>query len=186
MNPDITWPVANVRQNTTESSQKSLYNEAGPRLSTLIKWLSEWITWWRHQMENFPHYWPFVRGIHRSPMNSPHKSQWLGAMVFSLICAWINGWVNTREAGDLRRHRAHYDVSVMRRIKSHQTSRDFLRTGIIIICRGHRFIYYKILDLNILLYIWRKWVVHSSFSRNGQSTRSLLVAEKGKELLLLY
>ena len=29
------------------------------------------------------------------------------------ICAWINGWVNNREAGDVRRHRAHYDVTVM-------------------------------------------------------------------------
>ena len=29
------------------------------------------------------------------------------------ICSWINGWVNNREAGDLRRHLAHYDVSVM-------------------------------------------------------------------------
>ena len=33
--------------------------------------------------------------------------------VFSLTCAWINGWVNTREAGDFRRHRAHYDVTVI-------------------------------------------------------------------------
>ena len=33
--------------------------------------------------------------------------------MFSLICVWINGWVNNREAGDLRRHRAHYDVIVM-------------------------------------------------------------------------
>ena len=32
---------------------------------------------------------------------------------FSLISAWINGWVNNSEAGDLRHHRAHYDVSVM-------------------------------------------------------------------------
>ena len=32
---------------------------------------------------------------------------------FSLICAWINGWVNNREAGDLKRHRPHYDVIVM-------------------------------------------------------------------------
>ena len=31
----------------------------------------------------------------------------------SANCAWINGWVNNREAGDLRRHRAHYDVIVM-------------------------------------------------------------------------
>ena len=64
---------------------------------------------WKH----FPRYWPFVRGIHRSPLNSPHKGQWRGALMFSLICVWINGWVNNREAGDLRRYRAHYDVTVM-------------------------------------------------------------------------
>ena len=64
---------------------------------------------WKH----FPRYWLFVRGIHRWPVNSPHKGQWRGALIFSLICAWINGWVNNREAGDLRRHRAHYDVTVM-------------------------------------------------------------------------
>ena len=64
---------------------------------------------WKH----FPCYWPFVRGIHRSPVNSPHKGQWRGAFMFSLICAWINRWVNNREAGDLRRYRAHYDVIVM-------------------------------------------------------------------------
>ena len=64
---------------------------------------------WKH----FPRYWPFVRGIHRSPVNSPHKGQWRGALMFSLICLWINGWVNNREAGDLRRYRAHSDVTVM-------------------------------------------------------------------------
>ena len=65
---------------------------------------------WKH----FPRYWPFVRGIHRSPVNSPRKGQWRGALMFPLICVWINGWVNNREAGDLRRHRGHYDVNVMR------------------------------------------------------------------------
>ena len=60
---------------------------------------------WKH----FPRYWPFVRGIHRSP----HKGQGRGALMFSLICVWINGWVNNREAGDLRRYRAHHDVTVM-------------------------------------------------------------------------
>ena len=64
---------------------------------------------WKH----FPRYWPFVRGIHRSPVNSPHKGQWRGALVFSFICVWINGWVNSRKAGELRRSRAHYDVIVM-------------------------------------------------------------------------
>ena len=56
---------------------------------------------WKH----FTRYWPFVRGIHRSPVNSPHKGHWRGALMFSLICAWINGSVNNREAGDLRRIR---------------------------------------------------------------------------------
>ena len=46
-------------------------------------------------------------------MNSPHKGQWRGALMFSLNCAWINGWVNYREAGDLRRHRTDNDVTVM-------------------------------------------------------------------------
>ena len=44
---------------------------------------------------------------------SPNKGQWRGALLFSLICVWINGWVNNYEAGDLRRHRGHYDVIVM-------------------------------------------------------------------------
>ena len=61
----------------------------------------------------FPRYWPFVQGIHWSPVNSPHKGQWRGALMFSLICAWIHGWVNHREAGDLRRHHAHYGVTVL-------------------------------------------------------------------------
>ena len=64
---------------------------------------------WKH----FPRNWPFVRGIHRSPVNSPHKGQWRGALMFSLICVWINDWVNNCEAGDLRRYRAHYDVIVI-------------------------------------------------------------------------
>ena len=66
---------------------------------------------WKH----FPHYWPFVRRNHRSPGSSPHKGQWGGALMFSLICAWTNGWVNNWVVGDLRRHRAHYDVTVMSR-----------------------------------------------------------------------
>ena len=63
--------------------------------------------------EHFLRYWTFVRGIHRSPVNSPHKGQWRGALIFSLICVWIERWVNNHEAGDLERHRAHYDVIVM-------------------------------------------------------------------------
>ena len=65
------------------------------------------------KLKHFPSYWPFVRGIHRWPVNSPHKGQWHGALMFSLICAWINGWVNNREAGDSKCHQPHYDVTVM-------------------------------------------------------------------------
>ena len=56
---------------------------------------------------------PFVRGTHRWPVDSPHKGQWHGVLIFSLICAWINGCANNRDAGDLRRHRAHCNVTVM-------------------------------------------------------------------------
>ena len=53
---------------------------------------------WKH----FPRYWPFV-----------HKGQWRRALMFSLIFARINSWVNNRTAGDSRRNRDHYDVSIM-------------------------------------------------------------------------
>ena len=64
---------------------------------------------WKH----FPRYWPFVRGIYRSPLNSPHKVQWRGALMFSLIYAWTNSYVNNGDDGGLRRHRAHYVVTIM-------------------------------------------------------------------------
>ena len=70
--------------------------------------------WWRHQMETFSALLALCAG--NSPVNSPHKGQWRGALMFSLICARIKGWVNNREAGDLRRYCAHYDVIVMQKI----------------------------------------------------------------------
>ena len=47
------------------------------------------------------------------PVNSPHKGQWCGAFMFSLICVRINAWINNHEAGDLRRYPAHYDITLM-------------------------------------------------------------------------
>ena len=58
-------------------------------------------------------YWPFVGGIHRASVSSPHKGQWRGALMISLICAWTNGYENNQDTGDLRRHRAHYGVTEM-------------------------------------------------------------------------
>ena len=65
---------------------------------------------WKH----FPRHWPFMRGIHRSSVNSPNKGQWRGALMFPLVCIWNNSWINNGEAGDLRCHRAHYYVIVMK------------------------------------------------------------------------
>ena len=66
---------------------------------------------WRHQMETLSALLAFC--IHRSPVNSPYKGQRPGDLMFSLICAWINGWVNNVEADDLRCHHAHYDITAM-------------------------------------------------------------------------
>ena len=70
-------------------------------------------SWWRHQMEPFSALLALCAGNSPVPVNSPHKGQWRGALVFSLICARINDWVNNHEAGDLRRHHGHYDFNVM-------------------------------------------------------------------------
>ena len=58
---------------------------------------------WKH----FPRYWPFVR------VDSTHKGQRRGALMFSFICAWWNDWENNRDAGHFRRYCAHYDDTVM-------------------------------------------------------------------------
>ena len=82
----------------------------------VIKW-KHFPRYWPHddviKWKHFPRYWPFVRGIHRSPVNSLHKGQWRRALMSSLISARINSWVNNREAGNLRRIRPHYNVTVM-------------------------------------------------------------------------
>ena len=81
----------------------------GLTLKSNFHWI--WIVVEKHddviKWKHFPRNWPFVWGIHRSTVNSPHKGLWRGALMFSLICTWINAWVNNREAGDWRRYRAH-------------------------------------------------------------------------------
>ena len=70
-------------------------------------------TWWRHQMETFSALLAICAGNSPVPVNSPHKDQRRRALMFTLICARINGWVNNREAGDFRCHSTHSDVTVM-------------------------------------------------------------------------
>ena len=78
---------------------------------------NEWIFFRLHddviKWKQFPRYWPFVRGIHRSRWIPRTKASDADLWCFFFIYAWMNGWVNNGEAGDLRRHRAHYDVTVM-------------------------------------------------------------------------
>ena len=83
------------------------------RQITIYAWRRHDVAWWRYQMETFSVLLAFVRGIHRSAVNSPHKGQWRGASMFSLNRVWTNGWVKNREAGGLKRYRAHYYVTVM-------------------------------------------------------------------------
>ena len=92
----VSWKILSLHWTASDSygKQRSTYDD-------VIKW------------KHFLRYWPFVRGIHRSPLNSPQNGQWRGALMFSFICAWINAWENNRKADDLRRHPAHYDVIVM-------------------------------------------------------------------------
>ena len=73
-------------------------------------------TWWRHQMETF---WSsLVICAGNSPVTGefPAQRPVTRALVFPLFGAWINGWVNNCEPVDLRPHRAHYDVTVMKKI----------------------------------------------------------------------
>ena len=75
---------------------------------------------WKH----FPRYWPFLMGLHRWPVESRHKGKWRRALVFSLICSWSNGSTNNLDAGDLKCPRAHYDVTVMSKVKTRTQEGD--------------------------------------------------------------
>ena len=108
VNPHLAKPPLKINGDLLAKPElTSLYNR--PVVACMFLMQHDDVIKWKH----FPRHWPFVRGIHRFPVNSPHKGQWREALMFSLICVWINRWVNNREAGDLRRHLAHYDVTVM-------------------------------------------------------------------------
>ena len=79
------------------------------RLAFCEKW-----PWWRYQMGIFSALLAVCAG--NSPVTGEFPSQKASdAEVWCFLCSvpWINSWVNNREAGDLRRHRAHYDVIVI-------------------------------------------------------------------------
>ena len=112
--PVVNWTLRNKLQwNWNRNTKLFIHENAfesvailfwGDELSSFHSYRGSWyhddVIKWKH----FPRYWPFVRGIHRWPVNSPHKGQWRGALMLPLIYAWINVWANNPEAGDLRRH----------------------------------------------------------------------------------
>ena len=77
------------------------YNELSS--SSIISW-----SWWRHQMETL-----FALLAFCARNNSPHKGQWRGAFMLSLICAWNNSGAHNGDAGDFRRQHAYIDVTLM-------------------------------------------------------------------------
>ena len=87
---------------TVHSPQSATFRKCMRTIGSISTSFHDDVIKWKH----FLRYWPCVQ-------KRPHKGQWRGALMFSLICIWINGWVNNREAGNLRRYRVHYDVTVM-------------------------------------------------------------------------
>ena len=88
--PSVEWPEYWWRSLGPLAQSPPESRDTGRGLLGLHKtqrWHLEHSIKWKH----FPRYWPFVRRIHRSPVNSPHKRQWRGALMFTLICVWING-----------------------------------------------------------------------------------------------
>ena len=122
----------------------------------------------------------------RSPVNSTHKGQWPEALRFSLICAWLNGWVNNREAGDLRRNRIHYGVTVMlwiclKRYPMHlEFSWDQLDMFVMKYCEVYQ-VYFQIIESEYVC-IWAA----SSISLGLVRTTSCRLYSNISQILLLY
>ena len=85
----ITLSKHAINRNTADCIVRNIFSK--------VSWTLNDFPWWR-QTKTFSRYWPFVRGIYRSPVNCPHEVQWHWALMFNLICAWTNGWANTRDA----------------------------------------------------------------------------------------
>ena len=82
---DVTTHFMNGGTRVTHGgNQRTAFNNSTPVLA---------VTW-----KSSLSYWPFVRGIHRWPVDSHHKGQWRGALMFYFICLWSNGWANNRDA----------------------------------------------------------------------------------------
>ena len=82
---DELWPESQITQGNQMTHEYCTTMEMA-----LWGWTPRICPWWRHQMQTFPRHLCFVRGDHRSPVNSPHKGQWRGDLVFSLRGLCLN------------------------------------------------------------------------------------------------
>ena len=117
---------------------------------------------WKH----FPRYWSFVRGIHRWPVNSPHKGQCAGLWCF--LWSPPECWVNNREAGDLRRYRAHYDVTGMKYVLCFVHSLVYIYTFTLLHC-----MLYRSLSASVLLCVCNEVSFHCHL-QHGQVITSII------------
>ena len=62
------------------------------------------ISWRRLEMKTVPHYWPFLKGIHRSPVESLHNRPLMRTLIF--LAASLSCWADSRVAGGLRHNDA--------------------------------------------------------------------------------
>ena len=101
---------ATLRQATSPKPMMTKLFEAYIHHQASVSWS---VSWWRHQME--PFFMLLALCVGNPPVigGFPSQSQWCEALMFSLICAWINGWANNLNASDLRHHHLHYDITVM-------------------------------------------------------------------------
>ena len=114
--PRLVWRSRNSLSKTVKMIYKNigLDLDGGPVWELPLQAGSTcYSAWWRHQMGTFSASLAVCGENPPVTGGSPHRGQWYGALMFSLICAWRNGWANNRDACDLRRHRAHYHVIVM-------------------------------------------------------------------------
>ena len=153
------WLVLFSTEFNNETGMKHFVNIRGILLMVTRKAHDDVIKW-----KHFPRNWSFVRGIHRSPVNSPHKGQWRGALMISLICVWINDWVNNREAGDWRRYRAHYDVIVMS--EAHQAANQNWVMPQLLTWPGHQQSWYCSCRINRFLITMRNYLSYLCFFRD--------------------
>ena len=116
---------------------------------------------WKH----LPCYWPIVRGIHRSPVDSSRKGQWRGLLKLYLICAWTNGWANNRNADDLWRHCSYFDVSAMYSRAREYVKLKHMQTNIY---HSYIIIYHLYLTFIYILFIYDVYLCQSRLSRNSR------------------